>query len=195
MLIYSSVTSCVPCVLMKSALVNHDISCNTWFRFYQASVFPSPTNLPTKTRNKPGFISHLSHPDLSAHCPLPTSGILGFGVPYYPVPPVSSFPTPFVFARVIFRLAMSPPTFLSINFSLPVSCFVIPRSFSNRALLKFLFESLWLWRPSYARGRNCTRYWVTQSQMIRKQHVLLSLRTSFPSIRCSTQNHITSAFN
>ena len=26
MLIYSSVTSCVPCVLMKSAVVNHDIS-------------------------------------------------------------------------------------------------------------------------------------------------------------------------
>ena len=92
-------------------------------------------------------------------------------------------------------LAMSRPTFLSINFSLPVFCLVIPRSFSNRALLKFLLESLWQWRPPYARGRNCTRYWVTQSQMIWKKHVLLSLRTSFPSIRCSTQNHITSPFN
>ena len=195
MFMFSLVTSCVLWALMKFALVNHAISCNTCFRFYQASFFPSPTCLPTNAPNKPGFISHLSHPDLSAHCHLPTSGILGFGVPYYPVPSVSSFPTPFESARVIFRLAMSPPTFLSINFSLPVSCFVIPRSFSNRALLKFLFESLWLWRPSYARGRNCTRYWVSQSQMIRKQLVLLSLRTSFPSIRCSTQNHITSAFN
>ena len=189
MFMYSFVTSCVLWSLMKLALVNHVIL------VIHVSVFTRHSfSLSLVSSDKCSQQTWIYPPSLPPRFvrPLPSSHPRNPRIrcPSLSCPPVSSFPSPFNML-----LAMSPPSFLSINFSLPVSCFVIPRSFSNRALLNFLFESLWLWRPPYARGRNCTRYWVTQSQMTRKQHVLLSLRTSFPSIRCSTQNHITSAFH
>ena len=115
--------------------------------------------------------------------------------PSHSASPAFSLSFPFVFARLIFLFVISLPSFLSIILSLSVSCLVIPRLSSNRALLKLLFELPLLWRPSYALGRNCTRYWVSQSQMIRKQLVLSSSRTSSPSIRCLSLNHITSASN